>query len=169
MSNFKTSSVRLSKAALVLTAALLTSLVVFNNVTDYGSNFAFVRHVLSMDTTFPDNSGLWRRIEAPILHHVAYVSIIAVQCLIAALTWIGGSRMWSARGDSARFNRSTPCAVLGLTAGVVLYVGGFLGIGGEWFLMWQSTTWNAQDAALRFALVFAAVLIVATREECDEG
>lgn len=169
MSDFRTSSIRLSKAALVLATALLTSLVVFNNVTDYGSNFEFVRHVLSMDTTFPDNSGLWRRIEAPVAHHAAYLSIIVVQCLIAALTWIGGAKMWSARGDGARFKRSTSFAVLGLTAGVILYVGGFLGIGGEWFLMWQSQTWNAQDAALRFALVFAIVLIVVAREDSDES
>lgn len=168
MSDLKTSSIQLSKAALVLAAALLTSMVVFNNVTDYGSNFDFVRHVLSMDTTFPNNSGLWRRIEAPIAHHVAYVTIILVQCSIAALTWFGGLRMWRARGDATRFNRSTAYAVQGLTVGVVLYVGGFLGIGGEWFLMWQSKIWNAQDAALRFALVFAAILIIVLRQESNE-
>jgi len=25
----------------------------------------------------------------------------------------------------------------------------FLTVGGEWFLMWQSRTWNGQEAALR--------------------
>ena len=159
----------MSKSALVLATALLTSLVVFNNVTDYESNFEFVSHVLSMDTTFPDNNGLWRRIESTLVHHVAYVSIILVQCLIASLTWMGGLRMFRARADRERFARSASHAVLGLSAGVILYVGGFLGIGGEWFLMWQSKIWNAQDAALRFALVFAIVLVFVAQEDRGES
>lgn len=169
MSSSRSSIIRLGKSALVLTTAVLTSLVVLNNVTDYQSNFVFVSHVLSMDTTFPDNNGLWRRIEAPLVHHGAYVSIILVQCLIASLTWIGGLRMLVARADSAHFASSTGYAVLGLTAGVVLYVAGFLAIGGEWFLMWQSRSWNAQDAAMRFALVFALVLLVVMQADRDES
>ena len=46
--------VRLSKALLVCAIALFASLVAFGNITDYGSNFAFVRHVFMMDTIFPD-------------------------------------------------------------------------------------------------------------------
>ncbi len=45
--------VRLSKALLVCAIALFASLVAFGNITDYGSNFAFVRHVFMMDTIFP--------------------------------------------------------------------------------------------------------------------
>ncbi|HEY8509963.1 MAG TPA: DUF2165 domain-containing protein [Steroidobacteraceae bacterium] len=165
MSASAASGLRACKAVLVLTAAALTTLVVFNNLTDYASNFEFVRHVLSMDTTFPNNSGLWRRIEAPALHHLAYIAIIAVQCFIAAFTWIGGVRMWAARADESQFNASKRYAIVGLTAGVVLYIGGFLGIAGEWFLMWQSRTWNAQDAAMRFALIFSVVLLLVAQRD----
>ena len=28
-------------------------LVTFDNITDYGTNYLFVQHVMSMDTTFP--------------------------------------------------------------------------------------------------------------------
>ena len=45
---------RLSKTALVAAIAFLTTLVAFGNITDYETNWAFVRHVLSMDTIFPD-------------------------------------------------------------------------------------------------------------------
>lgn len=152
----------------MLTVALITSLIVFNNVTDYGSNFQFVRHVLSMDTTFPDNSGLWRRIEAPALHHLAYVLIILAQVAIAAATWISGARMWSAAADSQLFVQRKQLALVGLTAGLVLYIGGFLAIGGEWFLMWQSRTWNAQQSAAMFAMVFGLVLIVVGQGNGDE-
>jgi predicted small integral membrane protein len=50
---------RSSKVALVCAVALFTSLVVFNNVTEYDSNYGFVRHVLKMNTTFPDNRAMW--------------------------------------------------------------------------------------------------------------
>ena len=45
---------RLSKIALVATIALWLALVAFGNLTDYGSNLAFVQHVLAMDSIFPD-------------------------------------------------------------------------------------------------------------------
>jgi predicted small integral membrane protein len=153
---------------LVLTVALVTSLIVFNNVTDYGSNYQFVKHVLSMDTTFPGNSGLWRRIESPALHHAAYVLIILAQVAIAAMTWVGGARMWSAASDPQRFVQPKQLAIAGLTAGVVLYVGGFLAIGGEWFLMWQSKSWNAQQSAAMFATIFAVVLMFVAQGNGDE-
>ena len=50
---------RVSKTLLVLAVALYYSIVVFNNITDYDSNFQFVRHVLMMDSTFPNNSAMW--------------------------------------------------------------------------------------------------------------
>jgi predicted small integral membrane protein len=49
--------IRCSKILLVASVALFTTLVVFNNITDYGSNYAFVEHVLRMDTVFPNNKG----------------------------------------------------------------------------------------------------------------
>jgi len=36
---------------------------------------------------------------------------------------------------------------------------GFIVVGGEWFLMWQSDAWNAQDAAFRFYMTILGVLI----------
>jgi predicted small integral membrane protein len=58
---------RLAKAIMVASLALFALLVTFDNLTDYGSNYAFVRHVLSMDTTFPRNALLYRRISSPAL------------------------------------------------------------------------------------------------------
>jgi predicted small integral membrane protein len=36
---------------------------------------------------------------------------------------------------------------------------GFMVVGGEWFSMWQSPTWNGQEAAFRFYMTILAVLI----------
>jgi predicted small integral membrane protein len=42
----------------------------------------------------------------------------------------------------------------------------FLTVGAEWFLMWQSTKWNGQEAAFRmFAVVGIVLIFVAMRDE----
>lgn len=50
---------RLSKTLLTAAIAVLVSLLVFGNVTDYGTNFEFVRHVIMMDTIFPTAPIAW--------------------------------------------------------------------------------------------------------------
>ena len=42
---------RVSKVVLVFAIALFYTILVLNNITDYGSNYEFVRHVLMMDST----------------------------------------------------------------------------------------------------------------------
>jgi hypothetical protein len=78
LSEVKIMMLRLAKIALVFAVALCYSLVVFNNLTDYDSNYQFVRHVLMMDTTFPATAmGPWRALElCRLWHNVFYVSII---------------------------------------------------------------------------------------------
>ena len=36
---------------------------------------------------------------------------------------------------------------------------GFMAVGGEWFLMWQSETWNGQEAAFRFYVTILLVVV----------
>lgn len=60
---------RLSKAALTADIALYASLVAFGNITDHGTNFAFVQHVFMMDTVFPTATIKYRAIDLPLLHH----------------------------------------------------------------------------------------------------
>ena len=83
--------------------ALFADLVAIDNLLDYGSNFAFVQHVLSMDTTFPDNALRWRAITEPMLWHVAYWLIIVGEALTGAAYTIG-----SCRADSAACARAAP-------------------------------------------------------------
>ena len=42
-------ALRVSKVVLVFAIALFYTILVLNNITDYGSNYEFVRHVLMMD------------------------------------------------------------------------------------------------------------------------
>lgn len=47
---------------LTATVALYIALVAFGNITDFGTNQQFVRHVLAMDTTFKDDDLMWRAV-----------------------------------------------------------------------------------------------------------
>ncbi|MFY9674316.1 MAG: DUF2165 family protein [Terriglobales bacterium] len=55
-------ALRISKALLVIAIALFYTILVLNNITDYLSNYEFVRHVLTMDSTFPRNHLMWRAV-----------------------------------------------------------------------------------------------------------
>ena len=136
------------------------TLIVFNNLTDYRSNFDFVQHVMTMDTTFPDNKGLWRAVFASFLHHIFYVIIIAWESACAVLCWTGAIKCLRARTSSGViFNRAKKTAIAGLTLVLLLFIVGFLGVGGEWFLMWQSQTWNSQPAAFQMIGTAGIVLL----------
>jgi predicted small integral membrane protein len=159
---------RFSKVVLVWAVAFFASLVVFNNLTDYHSNFLFVSHVLKMDTTFPENRAMYRAIDSPTLHHAFYSLIILTELAIAVLCWLGGLRLWRACKDPSRFNQSKGIAIAGLTLGIVLWFTGFITIGGEWFLMWQSETWNGQESAFRLAVIFGMVLLYLVQPEAEQ-
>jgi predicted small integral membrane protein len=151
--------VRLCKIALVASIALFFTFVAFGNITDYESNWQFVRHVLSMDTTFPDSKLHWRAITDPRIQQAAYWLIIATQIGTAALLWLGTLLLLATVGTDGFARARTP-AVAGLTVGLLLYMAGFVTIGGEWFAMWQSATWNGQQKAFEFIAMSATVLIV---------
>jgi predicted small integral membrane protein len=162
--------VRLSKCVLVLGVAFFCTLVVFNNLTDYDSNFQFVRHVLAMDSTFPGNRGMWRAIDSPGFHHFAYDFVILWEALTAGLAWWGGVRLLRAvKATVAEFAAAKAQSVVALTMGIVLWFVGFIAVGGEWYLMWQSKTWNGQDAAFRLVVVLGIVLLYVVGPETDHG
>jgi predicted small integral membrane protein len=162
---------RAAKIALVFGVSIYYSLVVLNNLTDYDSNHQFVRHTLMMDTTFPGNHLMWRAIDSPMLHTAFYVSIIAWETLTMALCWWGGFRLLKARrGTAAEFERAKSVAAAGLTLSLLMWLVAFLAVGGEWFLMWQSKSWNGQEAAFRmFAVVGIVLLLLAQRESDERG
>ena len=160
-------AIRCSRIALVATVALFFTLVALGNITDYGSNFAFVQHVLSMDTTFKSPALMWRAIDDPRLHHATYLAIIAWQVGTSVLLWVGVARLWRHRAaPRAAFLAARGPAILGLTAGFLLYGAGFIAVGGEWFAMWQSQIWNGQQKAAIFLLpIGVALLHLASGEE----
>lgn len=161
---------RWSKIGMVLCLAAFASLVAFTNVTDYGGNAPFVQHVLTMDTTFGDPAVAWRAIHAPWAWTAGYWLIIAGETVTALLFAAAGLRMLGARNASpADFDRAKSLVHLGALAGFLVWFLGFMAVGGEWFLMWQSPTWNGQEPAFRFYVTILLVLLYVTRPEPRPG
>lgn len=157
---------RAAKIAMTACLAAFALLVAFTNVTNYGGNAPFVRHVLSMDTTFRDPAVDYRAIDAPWAWRLGYLAIIAGEALTGLLFALAALRMFAARNGSAEaFQESKAMVHLGAVAGFLVWFLGFMTIGGEWFLMWQSATWNGQEAAFRFYVTLLLVLIYVTRPD----
>ncbi|RSS41916.1 DUF2165 domain-containing protein [Streptomyces sp. WAC08241] len=145
--------------ALTATVALCMTLVAFGNITDFGTNQQFVRHVLSMDTTFEDPDLMWRAVESPALQNAAYVAIIAWEAL-AALVLLAATWLWITGLRRGAYERARAASTVGLVMVLLLFGMGFLAIGGEWFAMWQSSDWNGLDAATRNVALAAFTLLV---------
>jgi len=145
---------------------LYVLLAAFGNITDPGTNFAFVQHVLSMDTTNlgqPAGTGLdpdvmWRAITANRAHVLAYTMLIVWEAA-TAIVLLGSFVMWiRERGSSFRTARAA--STIGLCMLILLFMGGFITVGGEWFQMWKSFTWNGLDPAFRNSMLALAGLIL---------
>lgn len=163
-------TLRVCKVLLVFSVAIFYTLVVLNNTTDYNSNYRFVQHVLMMDSTFPGNHGMWRAINSPAIQTAFYITIIAWEALAMILCWWGGARMATALGSAEAFGRAKNLAILALTLSLLQWSVAFLSVGGEWFLMWQSKSWNGQDAAFRtFTVIGIVLLLVALKDEEDSS
>jgi predicted small integral membrane protein len=161
-------AVRAAKIVLVGAIALFATFAAFGNLTDYGTNFAFVRHVLSMDTIFPNSQIGYRAVTSPLLLHLAYAAIIAAEIATAVLCWIGAAALLRRlHADAGTFQRGKIYAVCGLVLGFLLWQVGFMTVGGEWFGMWQSKDWNGVPSAFRFTMVILGVLIFVTLRDDD--
>lgn len=154
------SACRLAKLAMVVSIALFAFIVTYDNIVDYGSNYVFVQHVLSMDTTFPGNALRGRAITEPWAWTAAYWIIIGVEGLTCVAFAAAAVAMVRAIGsDAACFARAKRFVFIGAGIGFLLWFLGFMVVGGEYFAMWQSKIWNGQEAAFRFYLTLLGVLI----------
>ncbi|MGD9885276.1 MAG: DUF2165 family protein [Reyranella sp.] len=153
-------AVRFVKIAMVAATAVFALLVAFNNIVDYGTNYEFVRHTLSMDTTFPGNALKGRAITSPTLWTIAYWLIIAAEAVTGlVLAWAAIRLAVVVRSGAEIFNAAKSLVLVGAGLGFLLWFGGFMVVGGEWFAMWQSKTWNGQEPAFRFYVSLLAVAI----------
>lgn len=153
--------VRLGQTAFVFWIGLFAASVVLNNLTDYGTNFEFVRHVMSMDTVRPASRLRWRAVTSPWLHHAVYAVIIAIEFATAVMCLWGALAMAAAiDAPPDAFAAAKFWAFAGLTTGFSLWFGIFMIGAGQWFASWQSQQFSGQDAAFRFYVPIGIAFLV---------
>jgi predicted small integral membrane protein len=150
---------RLGKTLLTGTLALYFLIVAFDNIVDYETNFKFVEHVLSMDSIGADAHVQWRAIRSTQLHHVAYWTIILWELATGCISGLGAMRMFFALRFKDKFETAKTLSIAGLWLGLLLWALGFITVGGEWFLMWESSVWNGEASALRMFILNAFALL----------
>ncbi|MFD2467827.1 DUF2165 domain-containing protein [Amycolatopsis silviterrae] len=152
----------LSAAATVLTGmtAVQMTLVAVGNITDFGTNQEFVRHVLAMDTTFQSPNMMWRAITNPGIADAAYIAIIVWEALTALVLIAGLVARIRNHLTGRPLSLANHLPVLGWAMQFALFGVGFMAIGGEWFQMWQSSKWNGLQAALQNLIVAAFGLVI---------
>ncbi len=159
-------SSRLIKILFGISAAIYITIVCFNNIFDYNANFPFVSMVASMSDTFSKDKNGWRAIENTSLHHVLFIFIILWEIIIAVFLWLGVYKMFlNLKSPAIYFKASKKYTAAGLSLGVLLWFTIFIAIAGEWFLMWQSKTWNAQITAFFLTGIFLLFLIFHNQED----
>ncbi len=152
---------RLLQAFTLFSAGLYGLFVLMGNLMDYDSNYQFVKHVLSMDTTFEGNALMWRAITIPWMWTVGYIGIILAEAVFAALGLIGGIKLFLRRdAGAATFNRAKSWGFAAYGVGFLVWFIGFIVIGSEWFAMWQSSTWNGKDTAMPLAILWAGFAVL---------
>lgn len=163
--------VRLSKIAMTAALAAFAFIVSYDNIVDYKSNYEFVKHVLSMDTTFPGNALMHRALTSPQSWAIAYGIIIAGEGLTFLLLTLGALAMLrNLRAPADEFQRAKTWMIAGAAAGFLVWFFGFMAVGGEYFAMWQSQTWNGQTAAFGiYAAILGALIFVNQPDaECEQ-
>ena len=162
---------RITKIIAVSSVALIAILIVIGNTTDYYSNYYFVEHVMKMDTVFPNSQLHYRSIQQPFLFHAGYCLLILMEALMAFFCTKGSISMIKNLTRSATvFHTSKKYAIAGLAIGVLIWFAGFEVIGGEWFAMWQSSTWNGLGSADRILtfLMLSLILLYLKEEELTD-
>ncbi len=81
--------IRYSKVILMAYISFFGLLVMFSNFTDYATNYEYVGHVLSMDTTRENLNLSYRAITSPMLHHRIYWIIITLEVIYTAFCLLG--------------------------------------------------------------------------------
>jgi predicted small integral membrane protein len=159
---------RWAKVLLLAGIAVYYTFVVIGNLTDFDSNYQFVRHVLLMDSTFPGNHGIWRAIHSPGLHLAFYWTIIIWEIASMVLTWWGVARLLRAlRLPAIEFIARKRMAIAALSLSLLMWLVAFIDVGGEWFMMWQSSTWNGQAQAFRMFAIISFVMLLLLQPDTD--
>lgn len=159
--------IRYSKVILMSYISLFGLMVMFSNFTDYASNYEYVGHILSMDTTRENLNLSYRAITSPILHHRIYWFIITLEVVYTAFCLLGTYHLYRNINTSAAvFHEAKKFSIVGLLIGFFVYYICLQVIGTEWFNMDESAFWNAKDWARHIVdFMFPLLIYIALKIE----
>ena len=142
-------------------------MVMYSNFTDYPSNYEYVGHILSMDTTRENLNLSYRAITSPMLHHRIYWLIITLEVIYTAFCLLGAYHLYrNINTPAAVFHEAKKFAIVGLLIGLFVYYICLQVIGTEWFNMDESTNWNAKDWARHIVdFMFPLLIYIALKIE----
>ncbi len=158
------------QALTLLFAGLFGLFVFMGNLMDYDSNYRFVQHVLSMDTTFEGNAITWRAINTPWVWTLGYVGIIVAEGSFAALALVGAVKLFQRRNaDPASYEQVKAWGYAAYGLGLAIWFFGFIVIGSEWFAMWQSPNWNGKSTAMDLVTLWTGFAVLLALNEPTSG
>ncbi len=119
-----------------------------------------------MEDTFSKERNGWRSVHNVFFHHLSFVLIILWESAVAVLLATGAIKMINTfKAAATEFKKAKVYAAYGFALGVLLWFTVFIAIGGEWFLMWQSKNWNAQNTAFLLTCCFLLFLLHHNQED----
>lgn len=158
---------RYSKVGLMAYFSFFGLLMMLSNFTDYSSNYEYVAHVLSMDTTEGNANLRYRAITSPMLQHRIYWVIITLEVTFTALCLIGTYQlMKNINASIEEFHEAKKFSIIGLLIAIFIYYACFQVVGVEWFDMDTSKAWNAKDWARHIVdFIFPLMIYIAIKVE----
>jgi len=159
--------IRYSKVILMAFFSFFGLLVMCSNFTDYSSNYEYVAHVLSMDTTRENPNTDYRAITSPMLHHRIYWIVITLEVMYTVYSLIGTYQLFKNINASAEvFHDAKKFSIVGLLIALFIYYVCVQVIGVEWFNMDSSVSWNAKDWARHIVdFIFPLLIFMALKIE----
>jgi predicted small integral membrane protein len=140
--------IRYSKVILMAYISFFGLLVMYSNFTDYATNYEYVAHVLSMDTTENNERISYRAITSPLFHHRIYWLIITLEVTYTVYCLMGTYQLFrNVYASAKKFHEAKKSSIIGLLIGLFIYYVCLQVVGVEWFNMDKSQTWNAKDWA----------------------
>lgn len=157
---------RIAASLFVLMVASYYVVVAFDNITNpvnpNASNWPFVQGVISGDGVPADSGFGWRFVDATWFQALCYAGVVAAECITGALLVIAGVKGIRASGAGTRWGHAQRWTFAGGTVGLALFFFGFMVVGGNWFIMYLNSKWNALEPAFWSAVMTMCMLLLVT-------
>lgn len=140
------------KPTLSLITAFVMGIIVLNNLQDKRNGLTYTAHALAM-THVPEGPLHYRAITDRRYVIGAYSLVVVWEALTAFLCGLGALLLLLKKPLGVKV------AMMGHLLGVVLFMGAFRGVSGQWFKMWQSGAFNGLPDAHRMLQWFLGVLL----------